>query len=248
MSAANRSPDSDTDEMSLTKSSQYQLNVRRSATASLADFEYLATSGLISFVQQLLSGEFDQLLCLGAPGTGKSHLCYAVAAEARHQGLSSCVLQLEASQDLNLTNDTSMFDLVVLDDIDQIFNSVAEKALFDFINRAKSLGQRLLMSSGDPGFNCEIDDLRSRLKQGAICHLPKLQSTEDKLAFIQQTLKLRHLNFSNRLCQLIARNGPETSGALNQLIIEIELLLAGKPFKKLSSAQLSEIGTLFEQF
>ena len=224
-----------------TEAQQYQLNVRMPARASLADFNHNAQSGVISFVEQLIDGELDQLVCFGADQTGKSHLCYAAIRAAKQNGLSACVLQLLSDDPSNLQTDVSMFDLIALDDIDQVLQTPAESLLFDFINRAKSLGQKLLLSSQDAEFDCHIQDLRSRLMQGAKFELPMMSTWEQRLDFIEQTAKLRHLKFSNRLCRLIAQEGPQTSGGLTRLMLEVELLIAGKPFKKLSADQIKQI-------
>ena len=226
---------------------QYQLNVRMPASASLADFNHTAQSGVISFVEQLINGQLDQLLCFGADQTGKSHLCYAAVRAAKKSGLSACVFQLASNDTSVLQTDTGMFDLIALDDIDQVFQTPAEDLLFDFMNRAKSLGQRLLLSSQDAQFNCQILDLRSRLMQGARFELPVMSTFEERMDFIEQTAKLRHLKFSNRLCRLIAKEGPETSGAMTHLVLEVELILAGQPFKKLSANQVKQIERVIAQ-
>ena len=226
---------------------QYQLNVRMPASASLADFNHTAQSGVISFVEQLINGQLDQLVCFGADQTGKSHLCYAAVRAAKQNGLSACVLQLQADDPSNLLADISMFDFIALDDIDQMLQTPAESLLFDFINRAKSLEQKLLLSSQDAEFNCHIQDLRSRLMQGARFELPVMSTWEERMDFIEQTAKLRHLKFSNRLCRLIAQEGPITSGGMTRVILEVELILAGKPFKKLSADQIKQIEQVIAQ-
>ena len=85
------------------------------------------------------------------------------------------------------------------------------------------------------------------MMQGARFELPVMSTFEERMDFIEQTAKLRHLKFSNRLCRLIAREGPETSGGMTHLVLEVELILAGQPFKKLSANQIKQIERVIAQ-
>ena len=112
---------------------------------------------LVHMLTALAEGhcEEDQLCLWGSANTGKTHLLHAVCHHANHVGNS--VLYLPCDELLVSSTDVlegfQAISTVCLDGIDLFAGHQAwEYALFDFINRMRAQGTKLLLTANkNPG-------------------------------------------------------------------------------------------------
>jgi DnaA family protein len=96
-------------------------------------------------------------------------------------------------------------DLICLDDFDCIVGEQDwEESLFEFFNRSREEGVKLLVSSENSprGLNFELQDLASRMSWGVIYQLHELNDDE-KLAALNRRAEERHLPLSAEVIQYI---------------------------------------------
>lgn len=112
----------------------------------------------------------DWVYLSGASRTGKTHLALAVCAATEQQGRRAAYLPLAAAAGRmrDALDALEGHDVVALDGLDAIAGAREDEvALFDFHNRARSLGLNVLYTArGIPDdIGLVLPDLRSRLQQ-----------------------------------------------------------------------------------
>jgi DnaA-homolog protein len=112
----------------------------------------------------------DWLFLAGPPGVGKTHLALATCAAADACGSRAAYLPLKAAAGRLRTALDALEgnDVVAFDDLDAIAgNRDDEVALFDFHNRARSVGLAVLYAAqaSPDALPLGLPDLRSRLGQ-----------------------------------------------------------------------------------
>ena len=132
-----------------------------------------APAGALELVRALAEGEGDDwVFVVGPAGTGKTHVLLAACAAAESVGRSAAYLPLKSAAG-RLRDALDAFDgmaLVALDGVDAIAgNRDDEVALFDFHNRARQSGTRVLYAAqaAPDALSLVLPDLRSRLSQCA---------------------------------------------------------------------------------
>ncbi len=139
-----------------------------------------------------LKNDDEPLIFLwGDPGSGKSHLLQALAAQYQTRGKNAIYIPLQLDDDFTpeLLDGLEFMELVCLDDIHNIVGNAAwEEAMFHFFNRIREHGGRLILAANNGALNLGIrlPDLRSRLSWGVTY---QVQATGDKEKI--QVLKLR---------------------------------------------------------
>ena len=131
-----------------------------------------APAGAIEQLRALATERGDGLYLVGSAGTGKTHLCLALAAATDQAGRRAAYVPLAAAkgrlrQALEALDD---YDVIALDGLDALAGEREDQvALFDFHNRARSGGQNVVYSgrSAPAAEAIELPDLRSRLSQCA---------------------------------------------------------------------------------
>jgi DnaA family protein len=114
----------------------------------------------------------DWLYLAGIAGTGKTHLALALCAAAEQAGRRSAYLPLAAASGRlgDALDALEGNDVVALDGLEAIAgNRDDEIALFDFHNRARSAGLKVLYTAREAPETLALvlPDLRSRLSQNA---------------------------------------------------------------------------------
>lgn len=134
--------------------------------------DFLGQDAVRQAVERLSEGQGrDDIVLVGATGSGKTHLLRAAAAHALATGHSAAYLPLARLAALLPTalTDFAGHDLVCLDDLQAVAGvREAETALFHFFNRARADGCRLLFSAEamPAALGLTLPDLVSRLEQG----------------------------------------------------------------------------------
>ncbi|SDQ51984.1 DnaA regulatory inactivator Hda [Pseudoxanthomonas sp. CF125] len=132
-----------------------------------------APQGAIAQLRDLAQAQgADWLYLAGASGTGKTHLALALCAAAQQAGRRSAYLPLMAASGRlrDALDALEGNDVVALDGLEAIAGHRDDEiALFDFHNRARSVGLNLLYAAREvpDALDLVLPDLRSRLSQNA---------------------------------------------------------------------------------
>lgn len=143
-----------------------------------ANFEVGRNGAVLDALRGLATAE-GALACLwGAPGSGRTHLASAVAAEARTLGPVAYVpMRDHASLDVAVLDGLQRCALVIIDDVDAVAgHGVFEEGLNHLHNRVRAAGAGLLYvaSCAPAASGIALADLRSRLAAGAVWQLAAL--------------------------------------------------------------------------
>jgi DnaA family protein len=160
----------------------------------------------------------------GPPGTGKSHLlqasCHAAAGKAVYLPLA----ELSTYPAGEVLQGVEQLDRVCLDDIQSVLGDPAwELALFDFYNRARQGGCRLVVA-GDAAprvLGLSLADLRSRLSWGIVYQLA-VGDDEDKAAILQFRAARRGLALPPGVASYIVSRAPRGMEQLLELLDQLD--------------------------
>lgn len=162
---------------------QLTLNVQLRDEATLDNF-YCAESN-----QQMVAALRSQpdstgepfIYLFGPTDSGKSHLLQGACHLLGSSSLYLPLAELTGFDPRQVLHGVESMALVCLDDIDTVMgNEQWELALFDFFNRARDAGCRLLFSAqaAPRVVQVELPDLHSRLSWGSVY---QLQSADDEV-------------------------------------------------------------------
>lgn len=132
-----------------------------------------APEGALAQLRALAEGASADWLYLAGPArTGKTHLSIALCAQAEQGGARAAFLPMAAAAGRlrEALEALEGHDVVALDGLDLIAGDRDDEvALFDFHNRARPAGIRVLYTARDvpDGIGLVLPDLRSRLSQCA---------------------------------------------------------------------------------
>jgi DnaA family protein len=142
------------------------------ANQTFQDFFPGANPAVVDHLQQCVAGSGETFIFLwGQTGLGKSHLLQACCHEAQKLGLPSFYFDLDqaAGTSLQLFNDLEACELVCLDNVEAMAGFPdREQALFNFFNRHRDLGHKLILSAGvsPKELDIQLPDLKTRLNWG----------------------------------------------------------------------------------
>jgi len=142
------------------------------ANQTFQDFFPGANVALVDHLQKCVDGSGEAFIFLwGQAGLGKSHLLQACCHEAQKQGLSNFYFDLNQAggSSVELLNGLEACKLVCLDNVEAIAGFANwELALFNFFNRQRDLGHKLIISSGvsPKALAIQLPDLKTRLNWG----------------------------------------------------------------------------------
>ena len=163
---------------------------------TFANFLPGANLELISRLETLMEvADEQQLIIWGKKGSGKTHLLHACCQLLQQQGHSVFYLDLAGAGDPAVLEGLEYFELVCLDDLDQIAGQSAwEMALFGLHNQLRQQGHKLLIASQQAinTLPITLPDLKTRLNWGLAFKLQPLGGP-DLLAALQ--LKARYQGF-----------------------------------------------------
>ena len=184
---------------------------------TLDSFFIGANAELIERLRSLGStGSFEAIYLWGDPGSGKSHLLAATAANARKKRPVVHLPAAGAGADLPLVPGS----LLVIDDIQQL-GAVAQVALFRAFNSIRFLGLAVLLAGNEPPLRLGLrEDLRTRIGQTLIYEIQSL-SDEEKSAALRRHAIERGMQMDPALIQYLLRHGrrdlPSLMAMLNKL-------------------------------
>lgn len=168
---------------------QLALNIHARSQFRFDNFYAHGQEALLFDLRQLTTtqGELSFYL-FGPPSSGKTHLLQAACGAWEERG---CTVQLLPLSEPGLKPDIleglELLDAVAFDDVNAIAGqSDWEEALFNFFNRARAQGCRLLFAANAPlaSLAIRLPDLHSRLSWGLIYGLKSLDD-ENKAALLQ---------------------------------------------------------------
>lgn len=211
--------DSDTQSSVASRQRQLSLAVHLRDDATLDNYLALPrVEPLLRALRQQLAPDGEPAIYLyGPPGSGKSHLlqasCHAAGANAVYLPLA----ELRQFPACEVLQGVENLQRVCLDDIHAILGDPAwEVALFDFYNRARQHGCRLVVA-GDAAprvLPVSLADLRSRLSWGIVYQL-EAGNDADKVAILQFRAMRRGLALPAGVASYIVSRAPR---ALEQLL------------------------------
>jgi DnaA family protein len=154
---------------------QLLLDIRPAARPTLDNFIPGPNRELLDHLKRWLKGEAAEtaLYIWGPPGSGKTHLLIALAAEAGG-------LVWDGSGEI-----APDAPLLAVDDVESLSES-AQIAAFDAFNRAKATGLRFVAAGENAPAGLKLrEDLRTRLGWGLIYRLYPLSDEDMQAALIQ---------------------------------------------------------------
>lgn len=162
----------------------------------------------------------------GKPGTGKSHLLYALCQEAKQANFSHFYLSLKDLDQMHtdVLLGLESTQLVCIDDVHEIQGSQTwQSALFDLINRVRETGICRLVfcaNAGPKRLQLSLPDLQSRLTGGLTFVVTGLND-EQRLKALMMRAERRGLQLSLEVGRFmlthLKRDMPALMSALNEL-------------------------------
>lgn len=154
---------------------QLLLDIRPAARPTLDNFVPGPNRELLDHLRRWLKGEAAEtaLYIWGPPGSGKTHLLNALAAEAGGMLWNGTG---EIAPDV---------PLMAIDNVDQLSES-AQIAAFDAFNHAKATGRRFVAAGENAPAGLDLrEDLRTRLGWGLIYRLYPLSDEDMRVALVK---------------------------------------------------------------
>jgi DnaA family protein len=162
----------------------------------------------------------------GSEGCGKTHLLQAVCHDQQDRNtLHALYLPMANIRVFGPEVFASLhhMELICLDDLHLVTGDIAwEEALFEFFNRSREDGVRLLVSATQSprGIDFALPDLASRMTWGVTYHLHEL-SDDNKLAAIDQRAREKNMPMPPEVLSYIFNRHPRD---LQGLLAVIETL------------------------
>lgn len=207
---------------------QLPLSVRLRSDARFDNFIAGGNELLLASLQQLCSNPSSEniIYLYGAQGSGRSHLLQACCHQVELCGGSAIYLPAQEllALDPAMFESLEMFDLVCLDDIDQLLGLAHwEEALFHLYNRIRDLNRRLVIAAPDAPIHvgAELPDLRSRLQWGLVLPLLELDDSS-KLVALSASATARGLSVSTEVLQFMLNHSSRNLASLMDQLEELD--------------------------
>lgn len=174
-----------------------------------------------------LKNDTEQLIYIwGDKGAGKTHLLESMVFYYQSLGKNTFYLPLQIQQDFapQLLESLETYDLVCLDNVEQIAgHKVWELALFNFFNRIRESGGRLVLSAAQNAHNLAINlpDLRSRLSWGLTYHLKGLNDLE-KIKAMKVRAHQRGFMMDDKVAQYLMKHASRDMSQLMTLLDKLD--------------------------
>ena len=177
---------------------------------------------VVTALQELLQSADGCVFLRGAEGSGKTHLLNAMVNHAQVLGLGAFYISLWQLPDTAAAGlgGLETMDLVCIDDVDCVAGQPAwEKSLFDFFNRFRTEGGKLVVSSSQSlsAVQFKLPDLASRLAWGLRLQLEPLDD-EGKAGVLRSRSAALGIELpQDVLNYLLSRGGRNISVLLDNL-------------------------------
>lgn len=202
---------------------QLSLSVALNDAATLANFYRPKGSVLYQVVATLQGGTEPFVYLWGGSGTGVTHLLQAACHQAMGRGLTAQYLPLDELLDYppsDLLDGMEHMSLVSLDGLQAVAGQARwESALFDFFNRIRDGGNRLLVgANGTPReIGIQLPDLQSRLSWGLTYQLPMLNDAE-KVELLCFRAARRGMEISEGVARYVLTHAPRDMHGLIHIL------------------------------
>lgn len=206
---------------------QLALRLSRKPNTDFPSFYAGSNRQLVLRLQQVSRGDSPQWVYFwGAPESGRSHLCQAVAQLAEDSGLGVFYLSGEEARSASplLLENLTDFQLVVIDDIQLLLKDRGwEEALFHLYNKLRELGAVLVVSADAPPRQLvsSLPDLASRLMAMEVYQVAVLDDVE-KEALIRLMARQRGFLLSEEVSAFILNRSDRTLGALQAVVERLD--------------------------
>ncbi len=212
--------------MSVHAHRQLTLNVQLRDESTLENFlPDPSEETLLRAVQTQMAADGEPIIYLFGPGgVGKSHLLQAACHQAGNGALYLPLTELSSYSPQEVLQDIEDMSLVCLDDLDAVLGNEAwELALFDFYNRARQTGCRLLLSAdaAPRALVVDLPDLRSRLAWGIVFQMTAA-SDEFKRQILSFRAARRGLQMPTEVASYIVTRAPRSLGKLLALLDQLD--------------------------
>ncbi len=198
--------------------------------ASFENYHCNAPCAAVALLRNLPErGDSPYLLYLwGHEGVGKSHLLHATCHTQEQRGNRSCYLSLKTlsrqASGHTLLEASPDCRLIALDDLDAVVSDRQwEEALFHLFNQARDNGQPMVVSgtSSPADLDITLPDLRSRLAEAVVEHLPPL-SEEEKWAVLRQRAAQRGIQISDEVVHFLMNRTARDFNTLFRLLDQLD--------------------------
>ena len=212
--------------MSVPAHRQLTLNVQLRDDSTLENF-LTDPSGdtVVRAVQTQMAADGEPIIYLFGPGgAGKSHLLQAACHLAGNGALYLPLAELTSYSPQEVLQGIEDMSLVCLDDLDAVLgNEDWELALFDFYNRARQTGCRLLLSAdaAPRALAVDLPDLRSRLAWGVVFQMA-VGSDEFKQQILSFRAARRGLQMPPEVASYIVTRAPRSLARLLALLDQLD--------------------------
>lgn len=196
---------------------QLALDIVQPPPPTLSSFVPGRNAEALAHIRAALGGTGERFIYLwGEPGSGRSHLLRAAAAEGTYVACDA---------------DSTFVDhaaVLAVDDVGRL-GAIAQEALFHRYNRLREQGGALFASGNLPPAQLKLRaDLLTRLAWGLVIELHALSDAEKSQA-LKQHARERGFNLSDDVCQYLLTHAPRGMGELYALLHALDRLsLEGK--------------------
>lgn len=173
----------------------------------------------------LLENSGDLVFIFGVPGSGKTHLLYAVQKAATSNARRATYLSMS---DKHVVERLSSFldfgELLCIDDVHRAAgNERLEKLLFNLIEQQRQVSGGMLFAANQSmqGLSWSMPDLASRLHSGASYHLRTLTDKQKKQAMCLRA-RYRGFDLPGEVIDYVMNRFPRDTKALFNLLDQID--------------------------
>ena len=212
-------------------SEQLTLNISLRDGQRFSSFYYNDANSQVYFILKAFAEAtqkigIQQIILWGDTQTGKSHLLQACCYQLAEQGLHASYLPLKllAVHGTKILSGLHHANLIVIDDIDTVLEDKNwEKALFNLINQAHLVGQRLLFSaSKNPNhLKCHLPELFTHLLWGNHYQLQELNEKE-KPRLLQFRAQQRGFIINDQVIDYIYKRYPHDINSLLKILDKLD--------------------------
>lgn len=206
---------------------QLVLGLQLRDSARFSNFVAGNNRELLEQLQQLAAlKNCGQLLCWGAPGTGKTHLLQAVCHQVTEEHHTAAYLSLDDITGLppELLDGWENHALVCLDNIQAIAGQADwEEAVFHLYNRLRDRQHSLVVSASlaPAQLPLILPDLRTRLGAGLVYQMQGLND-EQSLEALQLRARLRGFELPEDTGRYLLKRMPRDLPALMRLLEQLD--------------------------